>query len=157
MGARNVFLDEQARQSFTSTSPLRLPALEAETLDPLLRLDRRCAEQVTNDGFALFFGARPVPVLSLVDLAAWQLRPRREQPSSEIPLADIDLAYSSFDLARFPAEIRAQVDHILAAIETPVLLSALLERAREAGERARGRRAAGPDSVASLCAGAGRD
>jgi len=43
MGARNVFLDEQARQNFVPPSVLKFPSLEVEVLEPLLWLSRQRA------------------------------------------------------------------------------------------------------------------
>ena len=128
MGARNVFLDEQARQSFASAPSLALPALESEVLEPVLRLDRRDATRLLEDGFALFFGARPAALPSLANLVAWQLRPRREQPADAVPIADLDLASSSLEIARFPPSVRAEAERRAASVSVPTRLSALLEQ-----------------------------
>jgi hypothetical protein len=94
MRARNVFLDEQARQAFVP-APLRpLPELLSDVLDPVLRLGRVDAGALVDYGLPCFFGAQTPSALSLADLVGWQLRPRREQPRTEVPVEEQDLTAS---------------------------------------------------------------
>lgn len=133
MGARNVFLDEQARQSFSAV-PLTLhPNLLADILDPVLRLGRRDAKAVTDDVFPFFFGGQAPSLLSLSDLVAWLLRPRRESPKMEVEVRETDLTAGGIDLARFHPADRARIEALMAGLEGPVALSALLERLRASG------------------------
>ena len=133
MGARNVFLDEQARQSFSAV-PLTLhPNLLADVLDPVLRLGRRDAMAVTDDVFPFFFGGQAPSLLSLSDLVAWLLRPRRESPKMDVEVRETDLTAGGIDWSRFQPADRARIEAMMGRLEGPVTLSALLERLRESG------------------------
>ena len=133
MRARNVFLDEQARQAFVPT-PLRpLPELLSEVLDPVLRLGRMDAVQVVERDFPCFFGAQAPPSLSLAELVEWQLKPRRELPATEVPVGEQDLTTYGAEILRYPREVREQAESILHAIGSPTTLSILLENARKSG------------------------
>jgi hypothetical protein len=135
MGARNVFLDEQARQNFVPPSVLKFPSLEVEVLEPLLRLSRQRAVAVTGYVFPLLFGARPVPLLSLTSLIAWQLRPRREQSAGQMRYCDVDPTESSLDAQRFSTEVENQLHEELATLDGPVTLSELVSRLHALGTR----------------------
>jgi hypothetical protein len=133
MGARNVFLDEQARQSFALAPSLALPPLDSEVLEPVLRLDRREAGRIREEGLPLFFGGHPAALPSLADLVAWQLRPRREQPADAVPVLDLDLASSSLETARFPTAVRTEAEFLATSLPVPTRRSAVLEQACAAG------------------------
>jgi len=133
MRARNVFLDEQARQAFVP-APLRpLPELVSGVLEPVLRLGRTQALEVLEPAFPAFLGAQPASTVSIAELVLWQLRPRREQPPEEVPVEDIDLSVYGADVLRYPPETREKAEAILARINSPVILSALLEEAQADG------------------------
>lgn len=133
MGARNVFLDEQARQSFTPAPALTMPSLEAEVLEPVLRMRAGQAREAVDFAFPLWFGARAAPMFSLVDLALWQLRPRREQGPAQVMVGEADLAPGAADVPRFPPALREAADRLFAGIQAPATLSALLQQAPGAG------------------------
>jgi tetratricopeptide (TPR) repeat protein len=133
MRARNVFLDEQARQAFVPTLPYARPELVSAVLEPVLRLDRIRAMNVLEPAFPGFLGAQPPGIASLLELVLWQLRPRREQSSNDVPVEEADLSTYGADVLRYPAKVREQAEAILASIKTPVTLSEMLELAEAAG------------------------
>lgn len=133
IGARNVFLDAQARQAFAPRPSRPLPDLAADVLEPLLRLPATRADRVLDRGFPLFVGPK-VPVLaSLQELVAWMLQPRRPQPRREVPVEPVDAADLDAELRRYPPEVRAAAEALLAGTGGGVRLSALLSRARASG------------------------
>jgi hypothetical protein len=133
IGARNVFLDAQARQSF-APKPLRpLPDLADDVLEPLLRMPITQAGALLDRGFPLFVGPR-LPVLASLDgLVAWMLQPRRPQPRQEIPVEPVDAMDLDAELRRYSPEVRATAAMLLDASAGDVRLSELLSRARASG------------------------
>ncbi len=132
MHARNVFLDEQARQGFLPAPLTPVPELMTEVLEPVLRLGRSLALEALDQVFPTFFGARAAPALSLAETVLWQLRPRREAPSNEVPLEATDLSSYGADVLRYSREVRNQAETMLAQIDAPITLSSLLEDAKAA-------------------------
>jgi hypothetical protein len=133
IGARNVFLDAQARQAFAPKPSRPLPDLSDDVLEPLLRLPLARADRLLERGFPLFVGPR-VPVLpSLEGLVSWMLQPRRPQPRQEIPVEPIDAADLETELRRYPPEIRAAAEALLREAGRGVRLSRLLSAARASG------------------------
>jgi hypothetical protein len=133
MGARNVFLDEQARQSFSMTPLTPRPNLLADILDPVVRLGRIKAKEVTDDVFPFFFGGQPPSLLSLADLVGWLLRPRRESPMMEVEVRGEDLTAGGIDWTRFQQSDRVRIETLLGNLEEPITLSAFLQKLRESG------------------------
>lgn len=133
MRARNVFLDEHARQAFNPAPLVPRPELLSEVLEPVLRMGRCDARDVTDHAFPGFFGARAPGMLSLVDLVGWQLRPRREPAASEVLVDERDLTTHAIDLGRYPAEVREQAKALLSELSRVTTLSALLEAAQRDG------------------------
>ena len=133
MRARNVFLDEHARQAFTAAPLLPRPELLGEVLEPVLRMGRHEACEVTDRAFPGFFGARPPSTLSLADVIEWQLRPRRKPPTSEVPVDERDLTLHAVDLGRYSPEVRERAMELLIGLGKPTTLSALLRSARLSG------------------------
>jgi hypothetical protein len=134
MRARNVFLDEQARQRFVAPPLTARPELLRDVLEPVCAMRTRDALEVAEALQPSFYGAHPPPVLSLRALLAWQLRPRREVTTAPNAIADLDLAERGLDPTRFPDEIRARVHELLGKLTEPRRLSELLEALREQGE-----------------------
>ncbi len=133
IGARNVFLDAQARQAFAPKPSRPLPDLAVDVLDPLLRMPIARADHVLERGFPLFVGPR-VPVLgSLEELVSWMLQPRRPQPRREIEVEPVDAADLDAELRRYPPEVRAAATNLLDATYGDVRLSDLLSNARASG------------------------
>jgi len=143
MGARNVFLDAQARQAFAPGASRPLPDLVDDVLEPVLRMRVVQADRVIEQGFPLFVGPRVPALPSLVDLVSWMLQPKRPQPCQEIPVEPIDAADLEAELRRYPAEIRAAAEKWLVETCVDMRLSTLLVQARAAGE---------PDRVLELMA-----
>lgn len=133
IGARNVFLDAQARQVFAPRPSRPLPDLADDVLEPLLRMSTIRGDELLGRGFALFIGPR-VPVLaSLEDLVSWMLQPRRPQPRQEIEVEPVDAADLDAELRRYPPEVRAAAMELLDATDGEIKLSDLLVQARASG------------------------
>ena len=133
IGARNVFLDAQARQSFGPKPSRPLPDLADDVLEPLLRMPIVRADALLDRGFPLFVGPRLPVLASLEGLVAWMLQPRRPQPRQEIPVEPVDAAELNSELRRYPPEVRAAAATLLDAAGGDVRLSELLSRARASG------------------------
>lgn len=133
MGARNIFLDEQARQSFSAVPLTIHPNLLADVLEPVLRLGRNNAKTIIEHAFPFFFGGQAPSSLSLSDLVSWLLRPRRDSPQMEVEVHGTDLAMGGIDWARFHPADRARVDELLAGLQGSVTLSVFLKRLYESG------------------------
>lgn len=130
MRARNLFLDEQARQSFIPKPRHPLPELLDRVLEPLLGLSRAEAASIVGGVFPLFAGAQSPAVLSLSQLLAWQLQPRRELYRTEVEIVPADLATYHAELTHYPPQLRLEAETLLAGTPYPVRLSALLEGAQ---------------------------
>lgn len=126
MKARNVFLDEQERQTFAPPVSRFFPDLMREVLEPLLALDQRAAESAVSSAFHAFWGAQAPPLFSLARLVAWQLQPKRAYSAGEIPLQPLQIDDLSADLRRYSPEDRRRALEILDAISIPTPLSTLL-------------------------------
>ena len=133
IGARNVFLDAQARQAFAPKPSRPLPDLASDVLEPLLRMPIARAVRLLERGFPLLVGPR-IPVLaSLEGLVSWMLQPRRPQPRQEVPVEPVDAADLDAELRRYPPEVRAAAANLLDETDGDVRLSDLLARARASG------------------------
>lgn len=128
IGARGVFLDAQARQSFSPEPSLHRPDLIKDVLEPTLALDRRLAGEVVEATMPVLVGAHAPEMLSLTGLVGWLLRPRRQPALRDVPVTEIDPTRLTLDLSRFDEATRARIEQMLAGIDAPVSLSALLDR-----------------------------
>jgi hypothetical protein len=133
IGARNVFLDAQARQVFAPRPSRPLPDLAADVLEPLLRMPIVRADSFLERGFPLLVGPRLPVLASLEGLVTWMLQPRRPQPRQEIEVAPVDAADLDAELRRYPPYVRAAATELLDATNGDVMLSDLLSRARASG------------------------
>jgi hypothetical protein len=133
MRARNVFLDEQARQRYVAPPLTARPELAREVLEPVLAMTTAEALPLVEAVQPVLYGARPPAVLSLRALLDWQLRRRRETAPSPSEVADLDLAERALDPTRFPEDVRAVVRELLAGLREPCTLSELLEALRAQG------------------------
>ena len=132
--ARSVFLDEQARQSFTPDLATDLPNFLTDVLEPLLQAKRVEAERILEAAFPAFFSARSPQMFSLTKMITWQLQPRREIQPSEILLEPRDLLIASDDRLRYPKEVRKRAESYFEPLEKPTKLSELLTCAIKADE-----------------------
>jgi len=130
IGARNVFLDAQARQAFARKPSRPLPDLADDVLEPLLRMPITHVDRILERGFPPFVGPRLPVLASLEGLVAWMLQPRRPQPRQEIPVEPVDAADLDAELRRYPPEVRAAAANLLDATDGDVRLSDLLSSAR---------------------------
>ncbi len=133
MRARNVFLDEQARQRYVTPPLTARPDLLREVLEPVLAMRRDDAMPIVERIGPLVHGAHPPQLLSLRALIAWQLRKRRETGALASEVAELDLAERALDPTRFPPEIRTVVHDLLDQLTEPKTLSELLELLRAQG------------------------
>jgi len=129
MGARNVFLEEQGRQSFLSKPGVSTPSLETGVLDPVLRMGVSQALEVSGIAFPLWFGGRASGLFSLADVLIWQLRPRREPVAGHLAVEEADLTVASSEIPRFGRELREMAERVFAELPAPVRLSELLAAA----------------------------
>lgn len=133
IGARNVFLDAQARQAFAPKPSRPLPHLADEVLEPLLRMPVIGADQILDRGFPLFLGPR-LPVLAALEgLVTWMLQPRRASPRHEVDVEPVDAADLDAELRRYPPEVRAEATEVLNSVDADIKLSELLSTARASG------------------------
>jgi hypothetical protein len=133
IGARNVFLDAQARQAFAPRPSRPLPDLTDDVLEPLLRMTLMSADRVLDQGFPLLVGPRVPMLASLPSLVEWMLQPRRPQARLEIPVEPVDAADVDLELQRYPPEVRAAAESVLCGCDGDVRLSALLAKGRAQG------------------------
>jgi tetratricopeptide (TPR) repeat protein len=147
MRARNVFLEEQARQRYVTPPITARPELVREVLEPVLAMPAADALPVVEAVQPVLYGARPPLMLSLRTLVDWQLRRRRETAPSPSEVTDPDLAERTLDPTRFPEDIRAVVRELLAGLRAPCTLSELLETLRAQG--------ASPETIDALALAAG--
>jgi hypothetical protein len=136
MRARNVFLEEQARQRYMAPPLTARPELVRDVLEPVLAMTAADALPVVEAVQPVLYGAHAPAVLSLRTLVDWQLRRRRETAPSPSEVADLDLAERALDPTRFPEDIRAVVRDLLAGLRAPCTLSALVETLRAQGASA---------------------
>ena len=128
MRARNVFLEAQARQSFTSTAVL-LPDLLDDVLAPLMAEPARQVVAIADRSVPFLIGARPPALLSLTALTAWMLQPRKARSRREVPVEPVDPAQLSDELARYPAAEREFCQRVLDGLDEPHTLSEILAAA----------------------------
>jgi len=133
MRARNVFLDEQARQRFVAPPLAARPELVRDVLEPVLAMAKADALAIGDALQPLLLGAQPPQLLSLRMLVDWQLRPRREVAPTPHTVAEPDLAERALDPTRFPNEIRTLVNDLLGGLTEPRTLSELLQMLRDQG------------------------
>ncbi|MDP2871689.1 MAG: hypothetical protein Q8P31_04040 [Bacillota bacterium] len=132
IGARNVFLEAQAAQSFSRQPSRPWPELLDEVLTPLLGLPRVAALRMVNAGFPRLVGPRAPSLLDLTELASWLLAPRRPNVPREIPVEPMDPADIESELRRYPPEIRKAAFALIQHHGDGVRLSDLLAAARAA-------------------------
>jgi hypothetical protein len=134
MGLRNVFLDEQARQSFRIIPIKRMPALESCVLPELLSLPSCQAQSAIDNAFSLFTGVCAPGVFRLIDFVAHSLRPRQDTQPEEIPLEHPDLSSDEEDEENaIPPAAIASAESILSDIKFPMTLSHLLKECEANG------------------------
>lgn len=133
IGAHDVFLTEQERQTFTSLRATSFPNLITEVLEPLLGADVSRAESALTSSAHSFFPPTAVAQFSLADLVMWQLRPRRESHRGEVEIDPIELSPMSVEGGRFPEAIVQRAEDLIAGAGSGETLSVLLRRVRDAG------------------------
>jgi hypothetical protein len=133
IGARSVFLDAQARQSFAPGPSQPLPDLLDDVLEPLLHMTLTNAHEVVSRGFACMMPPRIPTLCSIARLASWMLQPRRPQPSLEVSVDPIDPSEIDAELRRYPPAIRTAAHEILRELATDTRLSEVLAHARATG------------------------
>jgi hypothetical protein len=134
MRASRVFLDEQARQSFSFLSVRGMPELGREVLEPLLDMSTRDADSILDSVVPGFLGPIPPSVLSLRSLVGWQLQPRREFVRGEVLIEAPELVTYGEEEARFADATYERAESIFRSITEPMRLSAVLNQAASASE-----------------------
>ncbi|MGV9928339.1 hypothetical protein [Nocardia rhamnosiphila] len=130
VGARTVFLDEQARQSFRPVGGLRNPDITDGVFLPLLALPASTAVDPAEAFAVLVAGTRVPRIVRFADLVDDLLAPRRE-PVSADPL-DLDEELGDPDPPALPAEVIEAAADVVATAGLPARLSDLLIEARAA-------------------------
>jgi hypothetical protein len=130
MGARNVFLDSQARQSFVEGPSLPLPNLLSDVLEPILQKPVAQVVPLIDQSVPLLIGASAPDQLSVSMLVDWMLQPRRPQPAREVPAEPIDPTDLVLELLKYPREIQSEARDLLAAVDTATRLSEILAISR---------------------------
>ena len=134
MGARNVFLDAQAQQSFSPRPSRPLPNLPRDVLEPALGLPHRVCGPLVEQGLSMLTGAQPpVTLLDFPGLVCWMLQPKRASPRSDVPVVPVDPGTVESELLHYPVEVRAEARDLLQGMDLPARLSEILNEAREMG------------------------
>lgn len=127
MRARQVFLEEQARQRFAPVPMASLPALEDDLLAPILMLSSADAQKVCGAFVAGASAAESPLVLDLHRLWDRLLQPARTNsqtgPEVEDALEPLDLPPPRFDDA-----LGKRVDELLKGITEPVTLAWVIDQ-----------------------------
>ena len=131
MQARNVFLDEQERQSFRPTPPDCWPSLTTEVLHPLLSAPVSHVAPILDSCLPALQGPQTPKLVSLTDLIDWQLRPRRLLAGDEVDFKELDLTTGEGERPRYEKEVRERVERMLEAVDKPTKLSELLRRCED--------------------------
>lgn len=131
--ARQVFLEEQDRQSFLGDVTYR-PALLGDVLQPLMGLGRDTTTGIVDKGADLLLGARPQRILSLRQLLQGLLQPRRESRARELWTELPEPVEGNADTPRFSDEVREQALSYLNRAASHATLGSLLQEASVAGE-----------------------
>ena len=134
ISARQVFLEEQVRQSFIPRALLGLPELLSGVLEPILAMGREDAEAVIEARFGAFVGPAPPPLFFLTEQVEWGLQPRRTMTRGTVSDDAPDLTVLGPEMRRFDP---GHVDQALARLEgldAPTPLSNLLAAAEADGE-----------------------
>lgn len=134
MGARNVFLDAQAQQSFSPRPSRPLPNLPEDVLEPVLGLPLGASVPLVGQGLSMLTGAQPpIALLDYPALVSWMIQPRRARPRKDIPVVPVDPSMVDAELLRYPAEIRAEAAELLGGMRLPARLSEAMQVARDQG------------------------
>lgn len=126
MSARDVFLEEQARQSFVPYGTMDLPDLGEDVLEPVLALPAARAEELTGRMMSIMAAPEPPPVLSIADALSWFLQPRRRYSGGRVKVEEPDVAELGPEPSRYPPEVQAAAKERLRSIDEPTLLSEVL-------------------------------
>lgn len=127
MRARQVFLDEQARQRFAPVPMASLPALEDDLLAPILMLTSADARKVCGAFASGAAAAEPPLLLDLHRLWDRLLQPARS-PSLTGPEVDNALQPLELPPPRFDDALGERVDALLKGIAEPVTLTWVIEQ-----------------------------
>ncbi|WP_282776787.1 MULTISPECIES: hypothetical protein [unclassified Nocardia] len=129
LGARTIFLDEQARQSFRPVGGLRNPDLTDGVLMPLLAMSADRAIEPAETFAVLVAGTRVPRIARFADLVDDLLAPRREATPAESPEPDDELGDP--DPPAVPTEVLVTAARVVDAVRLPARLSNLLLAARQ--------------------------
>ena len=128
MSARGEFIEQQARQCFIDQFNVESINLRDEVLAPLLAV---AGSQVCDfvDGVAhAFIGPMTPGLVSLRDLVAWQLQPKRIQTPGEAPLEEVEAVETNVDVQRFDDEVWDGCEKVIVELSGVTKLSVVLEQ-----------------------------
>lgn len=128
LGARTVFLDEQARQSFRPVGGLRRPDLTDGVFAPILELSADWAVSPAETFAVLVAGTRIPRIVRFADLVDDLLAPRREAQPADPPEPDEELGDP--DPPAVPSEVLAAASRVVSTAGSPTRLSSLILAAR---------------------------
>lgn len=133
MTARGEFIEQQSRQCFVDTGFAEQVDMRDELLGPMLALPFCSALEFSEDAGHSLIGPTPPSVLSLRELVAWQLRPKREQSVGEAPMEEMELFETNADVHRLDDEVLADCRKVFVEVDGTIRLSELLDRLENDG------------------------
>lgn len=131
-----TFLDEHARQAFSPRRGAAALDLAREVLEPLMRLTRAQALDITEPLVGVYSPISVPTVFWLEGLVTQLLQPRREVREHVVEMPEREIQPVGEEPLRFDAETWAAAGKWLDAVQTPTRLSDLIKQARagEAGD-----------------------
>ncbi|WP_339908973.1 hypothetical protein [Symmachiella dynata] len=133
MTARGEFIEQQSRQCFVDTDIAEQIDMRDELLGPMLALPFGIAFEFSERAGHSLLGPTPPFVLSLHELVAWQLQPKREQSVGEAPMEEIELFDTNAEVHRLDDHVLADCRKVFVEVDGTIRLSELLDRLENDG------------------------
>jgi len=134
IGARQVFLNEQERQSFALRPRADLPHLLSDVLEPLFQMKRVDAQKALEAIFPYCLNAQTPHAFSLTQYISRQLQPRREPRPETVPIVQREQIDEGSEKLHYTAEAYNRALTYLRALEEPTRLADLLQLAIDTHE-----------------------
>jgi hypothetical protein len=128
MCARGEFIEQQARQCFIYQPRMEPINLRDEVLAPLLSVAGSQASELVNGVAHAFIGPMMPRLLTLRDLVAWQLQPKRILTPGEAPLEEVEAVETNVEAQRFDDEVWDGCDKVIADLAGLTKLSTILDQ-----------------------------
>jgi hypothetical protein len=132
-GARFTFLDEQGRQGFAAAIARAQVNIVRDLLEPVMLRPIGEAVGVADITLTTIGSPRAPGLLNLDLLLGWCLKPRRDVPTGDVPVVELDVESLPEPLLRFTPATRQAATVALTAMSEPTLLSSLLADGYAAG------------------------